>query len=89
MTLRVHRLALLLLPILAPLLLRAASTESLAAIPRPTCKAGVEHTVTYRISEILWLEPNSPETPGYTVSKGFIDCTERPLPSRPSSLVQE
>lgn len=53
------------------------------AIRRPTCRAGVEHRVTYRISEILWQEPDSPETPGYTVSKGFIDCAEKPLPAPP------
>jgi hypothetical protein len=55
----------------------------LQAIPRPSCKAGVEHRVTYRISEILWLEPDKPEAPGYTVSKGFIDCREQLLPSSP------
>jgi len=55
----------------------------LQAIRRPTCRAGVEHRVTYRISQILWQEPDSPETPGYTVSKGFIDCGEKPLPSPP------
>ena len=55
----------------------------LQAIPRPTCIAGVEHRVTYRISEILWLEPDKPEAPGYTVSKGFIDCREQLFPSPP------
>lgn len=55
----------------------------LQAIRRSICRAGVEHRVTYRISEILWQEPDSPETPGYTVSKGFIDCAEKPLPSPP------
>jgi len=55
----------------------------LERIRRPTCRAGVEHRVTYRILKILWQEPDSPETPGYTVSKGFVDCTEKPLPSPP------
>lgn len=55
----------------------------LQEIPRPTCSGGVEHRVTYRILQILWSEPDSPETPGYTVNKGFIDCTEKPLPSPP------
>ena len=55
----------------------------LQVIPRRACKAGVEHRLTYRISEILWAEPDSPATSGYTVSKGFIDCTERPLSSPP------
>ena len=53
----------------------------LQEIARPTCRAGVEHRVTYRILQILWREPDSPETPGYTVNKGFVDCTEKPLPS--------
>src|SRR5215471_7105255 len=61
----------------------AGKITSLQAIPQPTCKAGIEHRVTYRISEILWVEPDFPEAPGYIVTKGFIDCTEKPLVSPP------
>ena len=64
----------------------AGEITRMQAIPRPRCSAGVEHRVTYRISEILWLESDSPDAPGYTVHKGFIDCTEKPLPSPPFAV---
>ena len=61
----------------------AGEITRLQEIPRPRCSTGVEHRVTYRILQILWREPDSSETAGYTVNKAFIDCAEKPLPSPP------
>lgn len=50
-------------------------------IPRPTCKAGVEHRIAYRVAELLWVESDSPIVPEYSIEKGFIDCAQKSLPS--------
>lgn len=49
-------------------------------IPRPTCKAGVEHRIAYRVTEVLWAEPDSPVVPDYSIEKGFIYCAQKQLP---------
>lgn len=63
-----------------------AEITKLESIPRPSCKAGVEHRATYRVVESLWNEPDSPEKPGYLISRDFIDCTEKPLTSPPFAV---
>ena len=50
-------------------------------IPRSTCKAGVEHRVAYRVTEALWVDPDSLIGPDYSIEKGFIDCAQKPLAS--------
>jgi hypothetical protein len=55
--------------------------SQMKTIPRSTCKAGVEHKITYRVSEVLWVEPDSPIVTDYKIEKGFIDCAQKPLPS--------
>ncbi len=61
----------------------AGEISQMQTIPRPTCKAGVENRVVYRVTETLWVEPNSHVKPGYIVAKDFIDCREKPLRSPP------
>lgn len=63
-----------------------AEITRMQSIPRATCKSGVEHRVTYRVVENLWVEPDSPVKPGYIVSKGFIDCREKQLATPPFAI---
>jgi len=44
------------------------------------CRAGVEEKLEYRISELLWNDPDSYARSGGNVGKGFIDCTQKRLP---------
>ena len=60
-----------------------AKTE---AIRRSACKSGIEHRVTYRVVENLWVEPDSPIEPGYVITEGFVDCREKQLPSPPFAV---
>jgi len=63
-----------------------AEISQIESLPHASCKSGVEHRVTYRIVETLWEDPDSPEEPGYIVSKGFVDCREKPLDSPPFAV---
>jgi hypothetical protein len=58
-----------------------AEITKMEAIPRSACKSGIEHRITYRLVENLWVEPDSRLEPGYIITKGFVDCRERQRPS--------
>jgi hypothetical protein len=64
----------------------AGEISQLQTIPRTTCKAGVEDRVAYRVTETLWVEPDSQVKPGYIVAKDFIDCGEKSLPAPPFAV---
>ena len=50
------------------------------AVRRPRCKSGIENKVAYRVSQILWMDPDSVVRSGYVVEKDFIDCAQNRLP---------
>jgi hypothetical protein len=60
-----------------------ATITQIKSLPRAACQSGVEHRVSYRITENLWNDPDSPEIPGYILSRDFIDCREKLLASPP------
>jgi len=49
-------------------------------IPTRRCSAGYHEKLDYIVHDVLWSSPDSYLQSGYVVSKGFIDCTEMPLP---------
>lgn len=51
------------------------------SIHQSRCASGREQKIAYRVSQVLWDDPDSLLRPGYTVSKDFIDCRRTPLPS--------
>jgi hypothetical protein len=61
----------------------AATITQIKALPRAACQSGIEHRVSYRITESLWSDPDSLEAPGYILSLDFINCLEKPLASPP------
>ena len=63
-----------------------AEISKIESIPHASCKSGVEHRVAYHVVEVLWDEPDSLAQPGYIVSKGFVDCREKPLDSPPFAV---
>lgn len=63
-----------------------AEITKMEAIRRNACKSGIEHRVTYRVVENLWVEPDSPVEPGYVITKGFVDCREKQLASPPFAI---
>jgi hypothetical protein len=63
-----------------------ATITQIKSLSRAACRSGVEHRVSYRITENLWNDPDSLEAPGYTLSRDFIDCREKPLASPPFSV---
>ena len=50
------------------------------AVRRPRCRSGIENKVAYRVSQVLWMDPDSVVRPGYVVEKDFIDCVQKRLP---------
>lgn len=63
-----------------------AEITKMEAVRRSACKSGIEHRVTYRVAENLWVEPDSPIEPGYVIAKGFVDCREKQLPFPPFAV---
>lgn len=45
------------------------------------CRAGVEEKLEYRITELLWNDPDTYARIGGTVGKGVVDCTLKRLPA--------
>jgi hypothetical protein len=50
------------------------------AVRRLRCKSGIENKLAYRVSDVLWLDPDSVVRPGYVVEKDVIDCVQKQLP---------
>jgi hypothetical protein len=61
-----------------------AEITKMEAIRRNACKSGIEHRVTYRVVENLWVEPDSPVEPGYVITKGSLIAAKSNSPRRRS-----
>jgi len=48
---------------------------------QPRCASGVEHRLAYKVTDVLWSDPDSPITKGHVVEKSCIDCRQKPLPT--------
>lgn len=48
---------------------------------QPRCASGVEHRFAYKVSDVLWSDPDSPVAKDYVVEKDYIDCQQKALPS--------
>jgi hypothetical protein len=55
--------------------------ETMRPVPTHRCQSGTEEKLEYIVRDLLWSDPDSYAHNGYIVSKGFIDCTQQPLPA--------
>lgn len=55
--------------------------SSLRTRPQSHCASGVEHRVAYKVTEVLWSDPDSLVAKNYVVEKDYIDCRQKALPS--------
>jgi hypothetical protein len=55
--------------------------SSLGTRPQSRCASAVEHQFTYKVTDVLWSDPDSPIAKDYVVEKDYIDCRQKLLPT--------
>jgi len=45
------------------------------------CRSGFEEKLEYIVRDLYWSDPDAYVRDGYVVGKGFVDCTQKPLPA--------